>query len=171
MANYLSFAKLLGSHGLKGELRVDPYNPDSPLWEEGEALFLKEGERYLPRRILALRDGKQGFLLTLEGVTTREQAKALYGVELFIDRDKLPEPDDGTHYVSDLIGLHVVDAQNGEDYGEVTDMLSGAGQDCLVVKRPEGRELLVPALRPIIVRFAMEEKRIYVDLPEGLLEL
>lgn len=172
MSDYLSFAKLLGSHGLHGELRVDPYNPDSPFWEEGETLFLKQGESYLPRRILALREGKQGFLVVLEGIATREEAKALYGAELFVARDSLPAlEDDYTQYVNDVIGLTVVDAQNGTIYGTVADLFSGAGQDCLVVKRPEGRELLIPALRPIIARYAMDEGRVYVDLPEGLLEL
>lgn len=168
----LAIATIKGAHGVRGELRVDVYNPESPLWHPGQELFIQRPEGLVRYVVRALRPANLGYLLTLDHVTSREAAQALFGLDLLVDRTALPEPDDpDTHYVSDLLGAEVVEEASGRVYGRVADMLPSAGHDSFVVRDEAGIDAFIPAVHPIVTRFALDEGRIYVALPAGLWEL
>ena len=104
----------------------------------------------------------------MEGISCREEAKALIGSELFIKKEKLSELEDGTYYWFDIIGL---DVYNIEDkyLGCVEAIIPTGSNDVYVVKDKAGNsEILIPALESVVKKIDCNLKIMQVDLPEGL---
>jgi 16S rRNA processing protein RimM len=104
-------------------------------------------------------------LARLEGCDDRDQAEALIGCRIFIDRAQLPELLEGDYYWSDLVGLKVESLQ-GETLGEVASLLETGADDVLVLKGE--RERLIPfVLGDIVHEVDIEHRRMVVDwLPD-----
>ena len=124
--------------GVKGEIRVHVFNPDSTLLEELAEVFLigEAGEEPALVGIQSARRGPKATLLRLEGVSSREDADALRGYTLCVPRSALPELDEGEYYHADLIGLEAF--ERGESIGTVVDVLDYPSAECLKVERPDG---------------------------------
>src|SRR5687767_1184159 len=96
-------------HGVRGELRVHLYNPESDLLLGRSRVMLSHRGETREREILEARRHGEALLVTLEGVASREAADALRGAELAVPRDELPPLGEGEHYHVDLIGLEARD--------------------------------------------------------------
>lgn len=143
-------------HGVRGELRVHRYNPDSTLLEQVEELWLFEATGPRAVAVEGVRRHGAFTLFWLAGVVGREAADALRGTEVGVPRDLLPPPEDDEVYHVDLIGSAVVD-EAGEDMGTVVDVLRYPSVDCLLVRAGD-EEREVPVLEPYFVR--AEEGRV-----------
>ena len=144
---FLEVGRIVGTHGIRGELRVDPWC-DSPDFLSGfKKLYFDEGKTSLKSKA---RPHKNIVLLRLEGVETIDDAEKLRGKVLYIDRDdaRLPE---GKNFVQDLIGCRVVDAADAsKEYGEIADVFKTGANDVYTVKNPSG-EFLVPVIDEVVV--------------------
>ena len=158
--------RITGAHGIKGEVKLQSFTA------EPEAIA-----RYGPLRtargtmieIERLRSQKQGFIATLKGVSDRNQAEALAGTELFIDRAHLPEPGGDENYIHDLVGI-VVMTRDGEAFGTVADVVNYGAGDLLDIARPELASVLVPFLDAFVPEIDVAAGRLTIDLPEGYLD-
>lgn len=139
------------THGVRGELRVHPFNPDSqallgPLPPFEVALEpLKPGPmRWMTVR--ALRVAHDYLLLQFAAVSDRDVAAGLTGSTLRMRRSDLPALADGEFYVEDLVGCAATDvaATDGSVLGTVVSIFSNGAQPVLTISRPRGEELLVP---------------------------
>ena len=156
---FLEAGRVVGTHGVRGELRVEPWC-DSARFLTGFSAFYWDGGREKVR-VVSSRPHKNLLLLKLEGVDTVEAGDALRGRVLYLAREdaKLPE---GRYFVQDLMGLSAVDADTGRVYGKVTDVFQTGSNDVYQVTDEAGHDYLVPAIREVIVR---------VDVDGGVLEL
>ena len=93
-------------------------------------------------------------------------AEALIGAEFFIEKEILPELEEGTYYWIDLIGLSVYTTDD-VCIGRIESILQTGSNDVYVVK-DKNKETLIPALASVILSVNLEEKIMRVDLPEGL---
>jgi 16S rRNA processing protein RimM len=159
------------AHGIRGELRVHLYNPESRALFEVDEISLTHPERVLSMsaaRVEGVRPGPKGtLLLRLEGVVDRSLAEAMQGAEICVPRSLLPPPDEGEYYLRDLVGLTVTTAE-GTSVGEVIEVCSYPTIDCLAVASEDGvRE--VPMMEPWLVDIDLEAGRAVVgpldDLP------
>ena len=125
-------------HGVKGEVRLHPFNADSPLWGKkqkkrlAEAFLAAPGEGPRPCVVTSARKGPKYVILTLEGVVGREAADALRGHELHIPREALPPLAEDEFYLLDLEGLAL--ERDGERVGEVARVLESPSRR--VTSRP-----------------------------------
>lgn len=113
---------------------------------------------------------KDQVIFKFQGVDSIGQAEPLVGADVCVpmgERSALPE---GEYYQSDLIGCEVVDA-SGRVLGVIEDWREYGGPPLLVIRTPEGKELLIPFAKSICKRVDLAAKRMEVDLPEGLEEL
>jgi 16S rRNA processing protein RimM len=158
-------ARISAAHGIRGEVKLQVFaeNPDNlvncgPL-ESGAG---REFE------IARLKPAKDHFIAALKGVADRGQAEALRGTELYVDRARLPEPEEGEVYAHDLVGLPV-HLQDGALLGEIVGVPNFGAGDLLEVAI-EGRK--DTALIPYADGYVIEEdgNRIVVDLPDGFLD-
>ena len=113
---FLEAGRVVGTHGVRGELRVEPWC-DSARFLTGFSEFYWDGGKEKVK-VTSSRPHKNLLLLKLEGIDTVEQGDALRGRVLYLNRKdvKLPE---GRYFVQDLMGLSAVDADDGHVYGKV----------------------------------------------------
>lgn len=152
-----------GAHGLRGELRVKLWNPDSDLLDELETVLLRSDGVPTPRRVRidGLRAHKQGVLMFLEGVDDREAAERLRGTELCVARGELPELPDDEFYLVDLLGLEVQTA-DGRTVGKVVDTIAYPASEVACV-RVEGGIVELPLLSPYLLEVARERGILVAD--------
>jgi 16S rRNA processing protein RimM len=167
----LSIGKIVGTHGIKGVLKVFSHAESASRYATGLSLHLRDpggGENVFT--VKWAKPHSKIILLSLEGLTNRNQAEALIGSEIFISRNFLEELEEGTYYWSDLIGLSVFD-MNDEYIGRVTSIIETGSNDVYVVTCPldsHVKEVLVPALAWVVKKIDLDKKAMTVDLPEGL---
>lgn len=156
-------------HGIAGEVTVE-VRTDEPdeRFAPGSVLLVDPPARDLVVSSVRWHSGR--LLVRFDGVADRNAAEALRGTLVHVERaeDEVPdEPDD--YYDSSLIGSHAV-LVDGTAVGDVEDVLHLPAQDLLVVRRPDGAEVLVPFVAAIVPEVDLEGRRIVLDPPDGLLD-
>lgn len=153
-------------HGVRGELRVHRFNPESTLLLETGVVWLREGHAPREVRVESARAHGASVLLVLEGCRSREAAELLRGAEVCVSREALPPPDEDEVYHADLLGLRVR-TDDGAVSGEVVEVLTYPSAECLLVRSEEGdRE--VPFLAPYLVRVDLAAREVVVAHLEDL---
>ena len=107
------------------------------------------------------------------GIETISDAEALLGAEIQIPIAERAPLEDGTHYISDLVGCEVI-VEDGTDerlVGRIRDVQFGAGEAPLLVIGEGKLEQLIPFVTDYIRNVDITGKRIELLLPEGMLEI
>lgn len=166
---FLPAGKIVGAHGIRGEVKVHPYFESIPAFKAGNRILLRHatGDEEA-QDIVGCRPHKRLMLITFEGVSNRNDAEALTRAEVLINRSALPDLEKGEYYWSDIIGLDVFCID--ETYlGTVESVMPTGSNDVYVIKnRKNGRETLVPAIRSVIAEIDIEKSTMRVNLPKGL---
>ncbi len=163
-----TIGKVTGVHGLDGNLKVWSFAESIDTFCPGRKIVLKtdNGNQEEHHSIHKVLNYKKGLLLSLEGVDNQELAQKLIGKEIIIDRTQLAEPDEGTWYFKDLLGLEVFD--NKRDFiGKVTEIFPTGADDVLVVNK-DTQETLVPMHKFFIESIDVENNIIKTTLPDDL---
>lgn len=156
------------AHGVRGLVKLRSFTED-PAAIGGYGPFADEsGRRTFKLRLLSA--AGELWVAQVEGVATREAAEALKGVRLYVDRDRLPEPEDEDEfYYADLIGLRA-ETVSGEDLGTVRAVHDFGAGVMLEVVLPTGRGVMVPFTREAVPVVDVKGGRVGIDPPLGLLE-
>ena len=177
---WLQIGKIVAAQGLQGELRV---YPDSDFPER----FVVPGTRWLlrfqgvePESVELMHgrsiEGKGLYAIALSGITTRNQAEDLRGSLLLVKESDRPTLGEDEYHVLDLIGLEVFNQLTQAIVGKVVDVIA-AGNDLLEVQpvaeidKPQAKNLLIPFVKAIAPVVDLENGRIEIIPPSGLLEL
>ncbi|MCF8067223.1 MAG: ribosome maturation factor RimM [Desulfobacterales bacterium] len=165
--NLISVGKIIGAHGIKGDLKIYSYAEDLSVFEQDGTILIRTTDGREKRYpVLWAKPHSRTVLLSLESVNGRDQAEALKGAELFIEKESLPSLEDGTYYWADLIGLDVFTADENH-LGILVSIMPTGSNDVYVVKGKAG-ETLVPALESVVLEIDLDKKMMRVELPEGL---
>lgn len=163
----LAVGRIVSAHGIAGAVKAHFFSgPDSTFQQDGRVHLKSPNGDVLTFTLEWSRPHKQHLLMGLSGITRRDQAQDLVGAELVVARSALPDPEPGTYYWMDLIGL-TVQTVGGACIGEIVSIIPTGGNDVYVVEGGEG-EILVPALASVVLEVDLEAKTMRVDLPEGL---
>ena len=157
--------KVNGFHGVKGFIKV--FSETRP--REGilqyPRFFIKSGGDW---KILEVESGQKHskhILLKFVGYDSRDAVESLLGVELYIQREDMPEPAEDEVYWVDLYGLKVIN-QDGIELGIIDDIFETGANDVMAVKNGK-EEILIPySLEYIIMEINLEEGYIQVDWDE-----
>jgi 16S rRNA processing protein RimM len=172
--SYVEIGKIVAAHGLRGEVRVYPNSDFPERFEEPGQRWLLRPNQSQPEAIELLKgyflDGKGLYVLLLEGVSDRNAAEALRGCKLLVPASDRPELEEGEFLVADLIGLPVYDQATQALIGTVKDMIP-AGNDLLQVARTNGDVVLIPFVEAIVPVVDLDQRRIEITPPPGLLDL
>jgi 16S rRNA processing protein RimM len=125
-----------------------------------------------PRRELKIEElwPHKGYLiLKFEGVGSMTEAETLIGCELQVPASERSKLEPGWFYVSDLVGCRVLDGES--EIGSVADVQFGAGEAPLLIVKAGSKEYEIPYAEAYLKSTDLEHKRIYMMLPEGMLEL
>jgi 16S rRNA processing protein RimM len=151
------------AQGIRGEVVVKSYTDDpadiaayGPLTDKGGAKSYE---------LTVVRVAKKGVIARVKGVGDRNGAEALRGTELYIARDKLPEPDDDEVYHADLIGLEAVTSE-GEVVGEIVALQNFGAGDLLEVRLAgQTRTEFIPFDEHFVPDIDLDSGRVTVVMP------
>ncbi len=163
--NYLELGQIVSTHGVKGEVRFDPWCDSPEFVKKFKTLYFDaDGEK--PVKVNSARPHGNIAILMLDGVTTVDEAKALRGTVLYMKRSdaRLPR---GSYFIQELIGCRVIDADNGKIYGEITDVIGTGANDVYCIKTASG-EVLFPAVKEFIVSTDVEAGEVKVRPIKGI---
>ena len=165
----VSIGRVVGTHGLNGEVKLIPAARDRERFATLQRVYLEGGEGPADGwQVLEAWEHKSTVVLELEGIETIEEAERLVGRELWVDERDAVELEEGEYFVHDLVGMDVV-TDRGRTIGKIAEVLDGPGNDIYVVRGPRG-EMMVPAVGAIVLKVDLEARRMLIhDLP-GLLE-
>lgn len=167
---FISVGKIVGTHGIRGVLKVCPYVESFAAFESGAEILTVDPRGGRTSWIVKWAEPYKRMLrMALERIETIEAAEGLIGSEIWIQRERLPElEEEGAYYWVDLIGLSVFSV-SGEYLGRIESIFPTGSNDVFVVKdQGQGKEILVPALASVVVDVDLDGKTVRVDLPEGL---
>lgn len=179
---WLPIGRIVGPHGLNGEVRVYPDTDFPERFEQpGERWLLKTGcSKPEPIKLIKGRfqEGKGLYILKLAGINYRDQAEALRDAQLLVTADDRLPLEPGEFHVGDLMGLAVMLQSTGEQIGTVIDVYR-AGNDLLEValtlpglaaSQDNPRNVLVPFVEAIVPIVDLVQGRIEITPPDGLID-
>jgi 16S rRNA processing protein RimM len=158
------------AHGIKGEVTVEVRTDEPELRLGPGAVLATDPASAGPLTIETGRVHSGRLLLRFEGVKERNAAEALRNVLLIadVDPEELPE-DPEEFYDHQLMDLDVVTV-DGTEVGRITEITHLPYQDLLIVKRPDGSEVMIPFVEEIVPEIDLEEQRAVIAPPPGLLD-
>ncbi|WP_430465199.1 ribosome maturation factor RimM [Tabrizicola sp.] len=165
-AERICVGAITGAFGVAGEVRLKSFCAEPAAIADYGPLFTKDGSRSFVVKLTRPVAGGLGARIT--GVKTKEEADALRGTELYVDRARLPSLPDDEFYHSDLIGLQVLDT-GGVDQGRVVAVHNHGAGDILEIAGPARKSaLMLPFTLAAVPTVDLAAGRVIVDLPEGL---
>jgi 16S rRNA processing protein RimM len=165
---WVELGRLGAPYGIKGWIHVESHtDPPQRLLEYREwVLKLASGER-VTRRVAEARRHADGLVAHLEGVAGRDEAAALTGAVIEVERSTLPRLNEREYYRADLIGLPVRNLE-GADLGRVSHFVDAPAGAVMVTKAPDGQERWVLANPTHLRRVDLAAREIVVDWPAEL---
>ena len=165
-------------HGVRGELRVHPFNKDSALLLDLEEVLVRfvDGARKGEEQEVSLdgaRQGNDAFLVKLHGVDSRDAADDCRGAQLCVKRGDFPPAEDGEFYACDIVGARAVffsgeSGESGEEeLGLVRELSSYPSVDILLIEGAKGR-YEIPLVDAYVGEIDVERGRVVVRSLEGL---
>ena len=163
---FLDSGKIVGTHGIKGEVRIDPWCDSPAFLAAFKKLYLDErGETFIK---VKSRPHKNVTLCKIEGVDTVEAAERLRGKIVYIDRDDI-RLDEGVHFVQDLIGLEVRDADTNGVLGTLTDVLRTGANDVYEITRG-GKKYLAPVIDEVVREINVDGGYVLLSPMKGIFD-
>jgi len=168
MVEYLEIGQIVNTSGLKGVVKVKPFTDDITRFEKLKTVLIDKGGKFIEFEIEQVRYHKNMVMLKFKGIDDINQAEALRNLYIKINRkDAVKLPKD-SYFIVDLLGLEVYTVQD-QLLGTVYDIFPTGSNDVYVVKDELGKQILIPALKTVIKNIDIENKKIIVELPEGLI--
>jgi 16S rRNA processing protein RimM len=159
--DYLEAGKIINTHGIRGEVKIQPWCDEPEFLMELDTLYV--GGKAM--KVKSTRIHKGNVLAMLEGINSIEDAEPLKNQIVYVSREDVELPE-GRHFIADLIGLTVRNADTGEELGKLTDVLDYPTQDIFVVKGEH--EYLVPAVDAFMGEICEDEGWMSLHIIEGL---
>jgi 16S rRNA processing protein RimM len=168
--SYLAIGKIVGPHGIRGEVKVEPLTDFAERFAAGGNVFLglQTGVTdAAPVTIAAARPHQGRWLVLFSDIKDRNAAEALRDQFVLIPEENAMPLGEHENYAHDLIGLDVV-TTDGLALGKMVEILFTPANDVYITRGDRG-ETLIPATREVILSVDLAAKRMTVALPEGLL--
>lgn len=159
---FLEAGQIVNTHGVRGEVKIVPWCDTPDFLCDFDILYI-DGN---PIDVLQARVHKDNVIAKLSGVNDIDTAMALKNKIVSIDRSDVELPE-GRHFIADLIGLEVRDADSGAVLGIIDDVLTPPASEVYVVKG-SGKEYMIPAVDEFLIETNVDDGYIRVRLIEGM---
>ncbi len=164
---FLDSGKIVGTHGIKGEVRIDPWCDSPEFLCAFKKLWLDENGTECIE--VKSRPHKNIALAKIKGVDTIEAAEKYRGKVVYINRDDINLAE-GVHFVQDLIGLEVKDAANGRVYGKISDVLRTGANDVYEIKDADGKTYLAPVIDDVVKEINVNDGYVLIVPMKGIFD-
>ncbi|PYZ97996.1 ribosome maturation factor RimM [Alteribacter lacisalsi] len=169
--DWLNVGKIVNTHGIRGEVRVIS-RTDFPeeRYVPGAKLYVQTGDSQ--RRevtVASSRKHKQFDLLAFEGLDNVNDVESFKGHLLQVPAGIEPDLEEGEYLYREIIGCEV-ETTEGLNIGTIREILSPGANDVWVVKRPGKKDALIPYIEPVVKSVDPEQKKVTIELLEGLID-
>ena len=164
---YIECGKIINTHGFRGGLKLDSWCNTPADLAALDRYFIREGGNYTEKKVLKASVFKQFVIAEIEGVTDMDAAMALKNTVIYAAREDF-KLEDGEYFISDLVGLDVIDAENGTVYGKLKEMINRGASDIYVVTTEAG-ERMIPVVDEFVDRVEID-RGIFVRPIPGMLD-
>lgn len=145
---YLEIGKITSTHGIKGEMRVQPWCDSPEFMKKFKTLYLdKKGEK--PLKVSCRPNGNM-VIMKAQGIDTIEEASRYREKVIYMKRSDAQLPE-GTWFIQELIDCQVIDADDeNKIYGVLSDVSETGANDVWHIKQGE-KEYLIPAIPSVVI--------------------
>lgn len=164
---FLEAGRIVGTHGLKGELRVEVWCDTPAFFCRFKRFYLNNGKTEV--RVISARPHKNIAILLLDGISTIEQADIMRGKTLYINRSDI-ELDDNVFFIQDIIGLQVRDIDTGTVYGTVTDVFKTGSNDVYQVTDSDNKNYLIPVIDSVVKEVNVDGDYVLISPMKGIFD-
>lgn len=167
MQEYFEIGQIVNTSGLKGIVKVNPFTDDVSRFEEIKKVFIEKNKELTEYEIEEVRFHKNQVLIKFKNIDSIEEAEKFRNCYIKISRKdarKLPED---TYFIVDLIDTNVY-LENNEYVGNIIDVFSTGSNDVYVIKREENTDLLIPAIKDVVKKVDIKNKKMIINLIKGL---
>ena len=164
---YIECGKIINTHGCKGGLKVEPWCNSSKDFSALKKLFIQKKNDFIEYNVVRSSAFKQFIVLDLKEITDVDAALNLKNEILYAKREDF-DLDENEFFLADLIGIDVIDADNGKIYGKIKDIINRGASDIYVVETENG-ERMIPAVEEFIISIDINTG-VFVRVIEGLLD-
>lgn len=163
--NTIDVGQIVNTHGLRGEVKVNPRTDAPEVFEVFEKLYTEDGKEYA---VKGVRYQKNCVLLKLSGIDDMTAAERMKNKVLYADRDIFENLPEDTYLVADIIGLELKDENTV--YGTIEDVITTGSNDVYEVRPAIGKKIYVPAIRDVVKEINVPGGYVLVEMPKGLLD-
>lgn len=160
----IAVGKIVNVHGIKGVMKFQPLLSCAQNLARLNPLSDKENKKHFEMTLV----GKKGafWLVSAKGITDRTTAERFKGMELFADREKLPQTAEGEFYCCDLMGMDVM--VDGKSFGQVVNVPNYGAGVILEIKTNSGKTLDFPFSKTVFPKVDIEHHQIELILPDEM---
>lgn len=170
MEKLLRVGVITSTHGVRGEVKVFPTTDDARRFKKLKEVILDTGKERIPLSIENVKFFKNMVILKFKGYDNINDVEIYRQKDLLITREQAVELAPDEYFITDLIGLRVVD-EKGTSIGVMKDVLETGANDVYVVEMADGKELMLPAIKDCILNVDIEGGLMTVHVLDGLMDL
>lgn len=164
---YFVIGDIVNTQGIKGEMRVIPCVDDVTRFELLDKVYVDKRGKITEYDVENIRYHKQFVLLKLKGIDDMTSAEMLKGSVVKITEDMAVPCEEGEYYIKDLYDMTVF-TDEGEELGIIKDILFTGANDVYVIGQEKGKDILIPAIKQVVLDVDVENKKMTIHLLEGL---
>lgn len=167
MDQFLEAGRIVGTHGLQGELRIDPWCDSADFLDGFKILYWNKGAEKL--EVVTSRIHKTQLLLRLKGIDSIEQGDVLRGKIIYINRSDA-KLEKGRYFMQDLIGMDVYDADTCIYYGKLTEIMRTGANDVYQITSEDKKDYLIPAIPDVIIDVNITNSKMQIRPMRGIFD-
>ena len=167
---WVTIGKIVAPFGIRGELKVRSFTDIPDRFVKLEAIYLSPGYvSYALEGVRLYKGGAEVLLLKLHGIDDATAAEAVRGSTICVPLSSLPQLPPNSYYQHDIVGLQVFNL-NGTLIGVIEDIMVTGGNDVYIVKAPNGKQILIPAIKDVVKQIDLTHQVMYIDPIRGLFD-
>lgn len=167
MQEYFEIGQIVNTSGLKGIVKVNPFTDDVSRFEEIKKVFIEKNKELTEYEIEEVRFHKNQVLIKFKNIDSIEEAEKFRNCYIKISRKDAKKLPEDTYFIVDLIDTNVY-LENDEYVGKIIDVFSTGSNDVYVIKREENTDLLIPAIKDVVKKVDIKNKKMIINLIKGL---
>ena len=170
MVDLLQVGVITSTHGIKGEVKVFPTTDDPTRYSYLKDVILDTGKEKIDLKVSGVKYFKQYVIVKFKGINDINDIEKYKGSTLWVTRENAVPLEENEYFIADLIGLKVV-TDEGEEFGELTDVMQTGANDVYVVEAyKDKQEVLLPVIDECVLDVDLEKGIVTVHIMEGLLD-
>lgn len=167
MEQFFRVGVITSTHGVRGEVKVFPTTDDPQRFKALKQVILDTGKQQIDMEIASVRFFKNMVILKFKGIDNINDVEKYRQADLLVTRENAVKLEEGEYFIADLIGLKGI-SDEGEDLGELTDVLQTGANDVYIFSKAGASDLLVPKIDDCIKEIDLDGGTVLVHLLSGL---